>query len=362
MTESIQSIAARFANEAPTTERLPLCFGGHRIDVETNSTELLERLRGYFRGFDEGQGDRAADLVVRAHQVATPDLGLPYQEWSREPGKQTRKEAFFDLADGRAVHKVRTGMQFLVGPDLRVAIGDCLANDNQVINFVNFQYTSYLMNQNLALCHAAGIVREGRGLAMAGISGAGKSTLALHAISNGVDFASNDRLLVGPGETGIEMTGVPKHPRINPGTALANPDLRAIVPEARQKELEALPREELWELEEKYDAQIDLLYEGDRIVLHAPCRAFLLLTWSHRDDGPARFEEAKLADRPDLLDAIMKSPGPFYLPNEGPAPTGYDPPDPGPYLEALDGLPVYEASGGVDFEAGVAFCRSLLAD
>ena len=179
MTESIQSIAARFASDAPTTERLPLCFGGHRIDVETNSTELLERLRGYFRGFAEGQGDRAADLVVRALQVETPDLGRAYREWSREPGKQTRKEAFFDLDDGRAVHKVRTGMQFLVGPALRVAIGDCLANDNQVINFVNFQYTTYLMNKRLALCHAAGVVHQGQGLAMAGISGAGKSTLRL---------------------------------------------------------------------------------------------------------------------------------------------------------------------------------------
>lgn len=360
MSDTIQQIADRFAREAPTTERLPLCFGGHRIDVETNSAALVERLRGYFRGFDEGRAGRPADLVVRAHQVETPDLGLAYQEWSREPGKQTRKEAFVDLEDGRAVHKVRTGMQFLVGSDLRVAIGDCLANDNQVINFVNFQYTSYLMNQKLALCHAAGVVHEGRGLAMAGISGAGKSTLALHAISAGMDFASNDRLLVGPAESGIEMTGVPKHPRINPGTALANPDLRAIVPETRRTELEALPREALWDLEEKYDAQIDLLYEGDRIVLHAPCRAFLLLTWSHRNDAPARFAEAKLADRPDLLEAIMKSPGPFYLPNEGPAPTGYEPPDPAPYLAALDGLPVYEASGGVDFEAGVAFCRSLL--
>lgn len=360
MSDSIQSIAARFADEAPVTERLPLCFGGHRIDVETNSVELKNRLHGYFRGFDEGDAEREADLVVRAHQIPTPDLGLAYHEWSREPGKQTRKEAFFDLPDGRAVHKVRTGMQFLVAPDLRVAIGDCLANDNQIINFINFQYTSYLMNQNLALCHAAGIVHEGRGIAMAGISGAGKSTLALHAISDGMDFASNDRLLVGPGASGIEMTGVPKHPRINPGTALANPDLRAIVPEARRAELESLPREALWELEEKYDAQIDLLYEGDRIALFAPCHAFVLLTWSHLDDGPARFAEAKLEDRPDLLDAIMKSPGPFYLPTAGAAPTGYEPPDPAPYLDALSGLPVYEASGGVDFEAGVAFCRSLL--
>jgi HprK-related kinase B len=361
MSTTLQEIADRLQAEAPTPLHLPLCFGGHRIDVHSNDASLIDRLRDYFSGFDEGQAGRAPDLVVHVHQVPAPDLGIEFVEWSREPGKDRRKEAFFDLPDGRIVHKVRTGMQFLVGDTLRVAFGDCLANDNQVVNFINFQYTSHLMNKQLALCHAAGILEAGRGIAIAGISGAGKSTLALHAISDGMDFASNDRLLVGPGRRGIEMTGVPKHPRINPGTALANPDLRSVMPEARREALEALSRDALWDLEEKYDARIDQLYGPERIGLHAPCEAFLLLTWSHLNDAPARFAPAKLEDRPDLLEAIMKSPGPFYRPDDGPAPTGYEPPDPGPYLEALAGLPVYEASGGVDFAAGVAFCRELLA-
>lgn len=361
MTETIRAIADRIQREAPARERLPLCFGPQRIDVLSNSPDLLDGLRRYFAAFDEGDREREADLVVRAHQMEPPDLGLDYREWTREPGKQTRKEAYFDLEDGRAVRKVRTDMQFLVGRELRVAIGDCLAHPNQIVNFINFQYTAYLMNRDRVLCHAAGVVEKGRGLGLAAVSGGGKSTLALHLMSAGLSFTSNDRLLVGPGPGGVEMQGIPKHPRINPGTALANPDLAGIVSESRRAELERLPREQLWELEEKYDALVDQLFGPDRVVLHAPMRAFLILTWSHRSPEPARFERVDLEARPDLLDPIMKAPGPFFLPDQGAPPTGYEPPDPKPYLEALDGLPIYEASGGVDFEQGVAFARSILS-
>jgi len=363
MTESVRAIAERLEREVPPTERLPLCFGRQRIDVISNSEELIGILGDYFVAFDEGDAERAPDLVVRAHQMEPPDLGLDYLEWSREPGKQTRKEAYCNLADGRAVRKVRTGMQFLLDGSLRVAAGDCLSNPNQIVNFINFQFTAWLMNQGLLLCHAAGVVEKGRGLGLAAVSGGGKSTLALHLMSSGLSFTSNDRLLVGPSARGpgLEMTGIPKHPRINPGTALANPDLAGIVSDARRSELERLPRDQLWELEEKYDARVDRLFGRDRIDLHAPIEAFVLLGWSHRSAEPARFERVHLAARPDLLDAVMKAPGPFYLPDDGPAPTGYEPPDPAPYLEVLRRLPVYEASGGVDFEAGVRFCRELLA-
>lgn len=361
MRDSIRSIASRLEGTFPASERLSLCFGGQRIDVVSNSRALIDDLRGYFRAFDEADSRPPPDLIVRAYQTTPPDLGLSYTEWRREPGKQTRKEAYFDLEDGRVVHKVRTGTQFLVGRDLRVAVGDCLTHLNQIVNFINFQYTSYLMNQQLVLCHAAGVTLEGRGLGLAGFSGAGKSTLALHLMSAGWSFTSNDRLLVGPGEDAVEMKGIPKHPRINPGTALANPDLAGIVSDERRLELERLPRGELWELEEKYDAFIEQIFGVDRIELRAPIHAFLILAWSHRSSEPARFDPIDLHARPDLLETIMKSPGPFHQPNVGQAPTGYIPPDPEPYMKALAGLPIYEARGGADFEAGVVFCRELLS-
>jgi HprK-related kinase B len=361
---TVAQIAARLETEAAARLRLRLCFGGHRIDVVSNSRELVEILREYYSAFDEGDHARAADLVVRAHQMTPPDFALDFVEWKREPGKQGRKEAYFEFPDGRVVLKVRTGMQFLIGDNLRVACGDCLANPNQIVNFINFQYTAHLMNRGRVLCHAAGIVggqEKPRGLGLAAVSGGGKSTLALHLMSAGLSFTSNDRLLVGLGSDGIEMTGVPKHPRINPGTILGNPDLSAMIGADHRRAFERMPREELWELEEKYDARIDWLYGSDRIELHAPMEAFVVLTWSHRSADATRFEAVDLARRPDLLDAITKSPGPFFRPDAGLAPTGFVVPDPEPYLKIFAGLPVYEGSGTADFGAGVAFCQDLLS-
>lgn len=361
-TRRVSDLAACIEREAPTQERLALEFGGERIDVHSNSPALIDRLAHYFSAFDGGRHDRPPDLVVRAHQMPPPALDLAYHEWPREPGKRLGKEAFCDLDDGRAVLKIRTGMQFLVGPDLRVACGDCLANPNQVVNFIDFQYMAWLMNQGLALCHAAGVTRDGRGLGLAGLAGGGKSTLALHLISAGFAFTSNDRLLVGPRPGGGQiMKGIPKHPRINPGTALANPDLVSILEPERRRDLERMSRDALWDLEEKYDAEIDRLFGPGRIAMDAPLDAFIVLAWSHRDPSPPRFARVDLETRPDLLDAIMKAPGPFFLPDSGPRPQGYEPPAADFYLERMRGLPVWVAEGGVDFARGVAFAHEILS-
>ena len=356
-----RTLAHRLGEEAPTTARIRLAFGDCRIDVESNAPSLLDELVEYYAAFDDpSRHDDPPTFVVRAHQMEPPALGLDYTHWRREPGKDRGKEAFFDLPDGRAVLKVRTDMQFLVTPALRVAAGDCLTNPNQIVNFINFQYTTWHMNRGRALCHAAGVVKEGRGLALASLSGGGKSTLALRLIGEGMDFASNDRVMIARDGAGHAMWGVPKHPRINPGTILNDPKLTGILTPEREAELRKLPREELWALEEKYDAIIDRVYGPGRVTIQASLHALLVLAWSPRSDEPARFEDVDLARDRDVLDAIMKSPGPFFLPDEGPWLQGFEPPDPEPYLAALRDLPVVVARGGVDFEAGAARTRELL--
>lgn len=363
MSGGVASLATQVAGQAPADARLELCFGDCRIRVESNAPSLLDHLRSYYAAFhDAGASSAAApDFTVRAHQMPPPELGVAYEPWKREPGKDKGKEAYCDLQGGRAVLKVRTGMQFLVSRSLRVACGDCLANPNQVVNFINFQFTSWHMNRGRALCHAAGVVQAGRGLALASLSGGGKSTLALRLVGDGFDFASNDRVLAGRGPDGRpEMWGVPKHPRINPGTILNDPNLSPLVSAERARELRALPREELWALEEKHDAIVDRIYGPGRVALRAPLDALLVLAWSPASREPARFEEVDLARSPDVLSAIMKSPGPFFLPDAGPPPQGYEPPDEAPYLAALAGVRAVVARGGVDFDAGAAQARALL--
>jgi len=65
------------------------------------------------------------------------------------------------------------------------------------------------------------------------------------------------------------------------------------------------------------------------------------------------------ARRPDLLGAVLESPGPFYQHPDGRFESNGATPEPGPYLAALDGVRVCEVSGRVDFDALAAEGRRL---
>jgi hypothetical protein len=58
-----------------------------------------------------------------------------------------------------------------------------------------------------------------------------------------------------------------------------------------------------------------------------------------------------LAERRDLLGVIMKSPGPFYQFADGSFYQDTDDLDEQTYLDTFENIPVYEATGRVDFEA-----------
>ena len=354
---SLTALSGQLRERYPCVAQLGLELDGCSALVHSNSKALLATLSDYFRHITVDAPRRPLDLEIVALQAPEPSFATDFIDWPREAGKQGRKEEFADLADGRIVRKVRTGMQFLLGDPI-VAIGDCEKNANQVINLVNSQYITYLAARGYVLCHSAAVAHQGQGLALSGVSGAGKSTLALHLISGGMNFVSNDRLLVRRAGDQVEMRGVPKLPRINPGTILGNPDLWPILSEQRLAEVRAMPREELWELEEKYDADVERLFGPGRIQGAAPLAAFVVLTWSHRNGGATRLEETTFGQRPELLDTVMKHPGPF-VPEARPAALALKH-DPAPYLKQMADLPVLAVSGGVDFEHAAARCRAIL--
>jgi len=342
-----------------TSTALHLGLGNCSLRLRSNSTALIDSLRDYFSHVVIAPCD--PDIEIVAVERDPPELGVAFADWQREPGKTGRKDSYLDLDGARLVRKVRTGMVFLQSMDDRIAAGPCLRYDNQVINFINAQYMNWLQNRGWLICHASGLVRGGRCLAIAGLSGGGKSTLMLRMMDHpGVSYLTNDRLFIRRHDGCTEAVGIPKLPRINPGTIVHNPALHGLLTAQQRAAFLAMPPAQLWTLEDKYDVHVERIYGPGRISARATLSAFLVLNWERGSDQPLRVERVDLAERPELLSAIMKSPGPFYQFADGRFFDDRMTLDQAPYLQNLDAIDIFEASGGVDFEALSQHCLDEL--
>ena len=326
---------------------LYLELGGFCLGIRSNSAAFIRKLAKYFEHVVVDAG--TADVVVEAYDTDVLELEIDWQDWAREPGKSGRKDAYHELDDGRLVLKVRTGMVFLQSPQARIAAGPCSKLDNQVINFINSQYMNWLQQHDWLICHASGLDVAGKGVGLAGLSGGGKSTLMLGLMDEpDVRYVTNDRLFIQRRQDQVKARGIPKLPRINPGTIVHNPALHGLIDAARRKALLALPQQELWHLEEKYDVMINEVYGAGRIEEEMLLQSFLVLNWSHDSNQATRLDEVDLESRKDLLPAIMKSPGPFMQFADGSMYKDSDPLDSQTYIDTLRGVTVLEASGRVD--------------
>ncbi|MFZ5587923.1 MAG: HprK-related kinase B [Thermodesulfobacteriota bacterium] len=334
--------------------RLHLVFGDCSIRMDSNSAGLVEQLRRYYAGFVHRREWTDIRITALEAPPLEPELALAPKE--PDPGKTKVKEEFVEQGDLRLVRKRLTGMCFIFGADLHLAAGPCVANANQVVNFINSRHIQWLLDRGGLLFHAAGVCGESGGLALAGFSGSGKSTLALHLMSRGVNFVSNDRLVVRRGGAELTMYGVAKLPRINPGTALNNPHLAQVIPQPERRRFASLPADDLWSLEHKYDAHLDQCFGPDRFQLAAPLKGLVVLNW-RREPQALHARRVDLRERPDLMAAFMKSPGLFYQPAAGADPD-FSPPA---YQRLLADCPVYEFGGGVDFAAAAETCLDLVA-
>ncbi|MCO6438658.1 MAG: HprK-related kinase B [Phycisphaerae bacterium] len=338
---------------------LRLKFEDFSIAVRTNSGQLRNELVHYYRPFVQ-QGEpfteQRPDDSVSVVDGDAPVVGIPLQDVPLDPGKTRRKEAVADLADGRVVLKVRTGMLFLMGPSSAVAVGPALRNTNQIINFIDSRYLRWRLDRGGVLLHAAGVRGPGGGVVIAGLSNRGKSTLALRLVGAGLDFISNDRVVAQKSSDGLIMYGLPKQPRVNPGTIVTNPILRSLIPESRRNALSELSPDELWRLEDKYDVDIEACFGEGKRVLSSPLRCVVVLSWK-RGEGPPRLNRVNLASRSDLLAALMKSVGVMVGGSINP---DVRRPRPQAYLAALDGCPAYELGGGADFDWACENVMSLM--
>lgn len=332
----------------------------------SNSRSLLATLKDYFAGL--ASWDKPTEISITSTDIYlwhTPDAAqfiaaTPWEDWLREAGKSGRKDAVFNLEQTqgsiRLLHKVKTGMLFVQpssnnSGDQLMAFGPAKQHPNQMINFILTQYLNQHLRQDWLLGHAAGLQINGKGLAIAGLSGGGKSTLMLHLLEDGEHFVSNDRLLFNTVDGQMLMRGIPKQPRINPGTIVHNPRLHSLMSEQERHDFLAMPNEELRALELKYDAPVDQLFWSNCYQSEAKLDYLVILNWQAQTDKATSLKQTNLQESPHLIPALMKSPGPFYCDANGHFLENGIIPDATSYQQRLGDIPVLELNGKVDFDA-----------
>lgn len=321
-----------------------------QLNVRCNTQELVIALQEYFSAYIPLQGDFDQSFTLFMVESTPVEQDLSWNNWPRELGKRGLKDSYIDVDGGRWLRKIKTGMVYFQGNDCRLAIGPCLANFSQVVNYLINQYMNYLQQDGALICHAAALSLAGRGVAIAAFSGGGKSTTMLKLLDQeNAKFVSNDRLFIHQKDGQCIARGVPKLPRVNPGTLLHNPKLKSILSNAEQARLSALPKAELWDLEQKYDVMVASVYGENKIQVHCELQDLLLLNWHRDNTDQTHIEAIDIATRPDLIAAIAKSPGPFYQNNQGDFLMDPSLPEDQRYIDALKGVNVYEVSGCADF-------------
>ena len=337
----------------PRVASLLLQFDDCCIEVQVNRLELLDRLAEYFSPFVAPAAQPGATVSV--HEGEVPEIPGPLQAQPPGPGKSRVKEEYCDLPDGRLVRKRQTGLVLAFNGENHFVAGPCLDNVNQVVNFINHLFIASKLRQGGLLAHAAGVELQQRGLALAGASGSGKSTLALQLLERGASYVSNDRLVLLETPSRPVMFGVAKWPRVNPGTILHAPQLRALLSKEEMSRYAGMDASELWSLERKFDVYPEHHFGPGRITLHSELHGAVLLNW-RLGGGACRIRQVDLASRPDLLAVIKKRPGVFFREQGAVACDFSD----RAYLRLLHSCPCLELYGGVDFETAAEACADLL--
>ena len=331
------------------------------VNVHSNSRPLILALKNYYKSYcKEPNAENSLDLYAIEQDDFSPNL--QWQEVEREDGKTGRKELFADCAEGRWIWKTRTGMKMLQRRVAPVVVGQCETNLAQVVNFINNQVLNHYQRGGYLLGHASGFKSQQNVTAIAANSGGGKSTLMLRFLEHQENnFLTNDRLMFKKTQDGTSAIGIAKMPRINPGTLLNSNRLRHLLPKAYQQELQRMSPTQLWQLEDKYDVQIEDEYGRGRVELKGRLRHLILLDWSIHNTETTQLEPVCLRAEPAAISGFTKRRGPFFQDDMGRFPSENSMSPISAYVENLEGIQVYRLTGRVDFDRAVElFYQSAL--
>jgi HprK-related kinase B len=293
---------------AGTEVRLPLRFGEQTVMVLTEDARLGERIEHYYQPFARPHDDGSSAPAGTVHAVVG-DARLPEARLRSWDGRD--KDSFADLPDGRVIRKDRTGVVITASGRDWTITGDLHRNFSQLLNLIAAVYGISLIDRGGAMVHASAVVRDGKALAVIGQSGMGKSSLCVRLLEHGFDFLTNDRLLLEPSNAGTTALGLPKLPRVNPGTLVVGKRTRSIIPDRDKLRYARLGTDELWQLEEKYDLDVRRTL-GTGWLLSAPLGSALVLSW-RRGTGDLALEPMTPAQAVEALRGAYKSFGVFDL-------------------------------------------------
>lgn len=337
------TVIAAIRKQYPATNQLQIAFNNFVVDVHINSEALTNKLLHYFSEFVVDKPWPFSHSTVTVHDAPPPSFPYNYKLAAPESPHKPAKYEWVELGEGRIVHHRKTNIHYLLNDKKNCIIGPCLHQKNKVVNFINSRFIKHQVDQGYLLCHAAGVKTKKRGIILSGTSGAGKSTLALHMISNGADFVSNDRILINNKANGL-FFGTLQQPRVNPGTILNNPDLINILTPDERMEFSRMNIEALWQLEHKYDALIQDCFGPTRFTPKAPLNAVAILTWCKSND-PMIIECISPKEASRYLINMMKKNDLLYLPRN----KNYTNPTILDYVAALADTPIFIIRGGINF-------------
>lgn len=288
---------------------VPMRFLDVPFTIRTDSEELALKLRSYFEAWlCKSRGGN--DHVVYAFQGDGVYDADKLKDVVRREGKSI-KEAYYDSDDGRVVLKKRTGATVYIKDKERYVVGNLLLHLHQLVNVIDEVFEEDFMDRGYALFHASAVTdNEGRGVLLTSSSGVGKSTLALALVERGFKFLSNDRVLARVEDDSVHLVGVPKKPRVNPGTILALSSLNHIISDGERQLYAAMSRSELWRLEHKYDADVDEIFGPGTFVLESILSTIYVLNWKVDQHNPiveiSPVDEAMDMIRPQVLSLDLR--------------------------------------------------------
>lgn len=331
-------------------------FGGFVVQVQANDYRIISALDDYFEKFIH-EFPVQIHAVVNAYEDEAEKIEILMQTRQPEPGKTNLKEMYTCEEGALMIHKIKTGVNFLIHDVQRIAHGPLLNNINQLVNFINnIKMDDLLQKAEGQIFHAAGVSKNFVGMGLAGQSGRGKSTLCLKLLGGGIDFVSNDRLVVDQEDGYLMMNGIPKYPRVNPGTVLHQPNIQSIMTGEEIETYSAMSKEELWPIEKKYDVKIEKYFDACEFKFDAEMKYFVFINWDPSSDAEMSLQEINIANRKELLPHVMKSPG-LMLPKSK---SRLEPLSEKAYVDLLSHCTLMEISGGVDFEKARQDLLSLL--